>query len=91
MENCLIGIFHTSEIPLPDLMTEAEALAQRICAAAPLSVQGVKEAAYRGIEVTLEEGLRIEAEVMERIGRSEDAKEGPRAFAEKRKPEWKMR
>lgn len=78
-------------VPLPDLMTEAEALAQRICAAAPLSVQGVKEAAYRGIEVTLEEGLKIEAEVMDRIGRSEDAKEGPRAFAEKRKPEWKMR
>jgi enoyl-CoA hydratase len=78
-------------VPLPELMTEAEALAQRICAAAPLSVQGVKEAAYRGIEVTLEEGLKIEAEIMDRIGRSEDAKEGPRAFGEKRKPEWKMR
>ncbi len=78
-------------VPLADLLTEAEALAQRICAAAPLSVQGVKEAAYRGIEVSLEEGLKIEAEIMNRIGKSEDAKEGPRAFGEKRRPEWKMR
>lgn len=78
-------------VPLADLMTEAEALAQRICSAAPLSVQGAKEAAYRGIEVTLEEGLKIEAEIMDRIGRSEDAREGPRAFAEKRKPQWKMK
>jgi enoyl-CoA hydratase len=78
-------------VPLADLLTEAEALAQRICAAAPLSVQGVKEAAYRGIEVSLEEGLKIEAEIMGRIGKSEDAREGPRAFGEKRKPVWKMR
>ena len=78
-------------VPLADLMTEAEALAQRICAAAPLSVQGAKEAAYRGIEVSLEEGLKIEAEIMDRIGHSEDAMEGPRAFGEKRRPEWKMR
>lgn len=78
-------------VPLADLMKEAEALARRICEAAPLSVQGAKEAAYRGIEVSLAEGLKIEEEIMARIGRSEDAKEGPRAFAEKRKPQWKAR
>ena len=89
-EACRIGLVN-KVVPLADLLTEAEALAQRICAAAPLSVQGVKEAAYRGIEVSLEEGLKIEAEIMNRIGQSEDAKEGPRAFGEKRKPEWKMR
>lgn len=76
-------------VPQAELMQAAEALANRICAAAPLSVQGVKEAAYRGIEVPLAEGLKIEAEIMAKIGASEDAKEGPRAFGEKRKPEWK--
>ena len=76
-------------VPQAELMQAAEELANRICAAAPVSVQGCKEAAYRGIEVPLAEGLKIEAEVMAKIGASEDAKEGPRAFGEKRKPEWK--
>ncbi|MFO8009396.1 MAG: enoyl-CoA hydratase-related protein [Dehalococcoidia bacterium] len=84
---CLIN----KVVPQADLMKEAEALAARICEAAPLSVQGVKECAYRGIEVPLEEGLKIEAEVMDRVGQSEDAKEGPRAFGEKRKPQWQMK
>lgn len=78
-------------VPQANLMKEAEALANRLCEAAPLSVQGAKEAAYRGIEVTLAEGLKIEEEIMNRIGRSEDAREGPRAFGEKRKPQWKMK
>ncbi|MBT4510685.1 MAG: hypothetical protein HOC20_00555, partial [Chloroflexi bacterium] len=75
-------------VPQAELMQAAEELANRICAAAPLSVQGCKEAAYRGIEVPLVEGLKIEAEIMDKIGHSEDAKEGPRSFAEKRKPQW---
>ena len=67
-----------------DLIAEARALADRINQNAPLAVRAVREAALRGLEVPLEQGLRIEA-FLSRINRdTEDSREGPRAFAEKR-------
>jgi len=75
-------------VPYDQLMTEAEKLAHQICENGPLAVRAVKELACRGIEMSLAEGLRLEVEVGQRLALSEDAKEGPRAFAEKRKPVW---
>jgi enoyl-CoA hydratase/carnithine racemase len=72
-------------------LPEAETLANRICENGPLAVRAVKELAYRGIEMSLVDGLRLELEIGERLSRSEDAMEGPRAFTEKRKPVWKGR
>jgi enoyl-CoA hydratase/carnithine racemase len=75
-------------VPYDRLVAEAEKLAQQICENGPLAVRAVKELACRGIEMSLAEGLRLEVEVGQRLALSEDAKEGPRAFTEKRKPVW---
>ncbi|MDY7034162.1 MAG: enoyl-CoA hydratase-related protein [Thermodesulfobacteriota bacterium] len=71
------------------LMTAAEELAARICENGPLAVQAVKEAAYRGVRMTLDEGLKLESLMIQNLFQSDDSKEGPRAFAEKRKPVFK--
>jgi E-phenylitaconyl-CoA hydratase len=78
-----IGLVNTV-VPATQLMGEAEALAERICANAPLSTRAIKEAAYRGMSVPLEEGLRIESFLSRIIRTTADSREGPRAFAEKR-------
>ena len=78
-------------VPPADLMPTCQALAERICTNGPLAVRAAKELAYRGIEMSLEEGLRLEHEIGGRLFDTEDALEGPRAFAEKRSPVWKAR
>jgi enoyl-CoA hydratase len=72
-----------------DVLKTAEDLAERILKGAPMSVAFIKEAIKKGVELPLEEGLRLEADLSALIGITEDAKEGPRAFAEKRAPVWK--
>jgi enoyl-CoA hydratase/carnithine racemase len=72
-----------------DVLKAAEDLAGRILKGAPMSVAFIKEAIKKGVELPLEEGLRLEADLSALIGITEDAKEGPRAFAEKRPPVWK--
>ena len=89
-EACRIGLVNRV-VPLADLMPAAEALARRICQNAPLSVRAIKEAALRGLNVPLDQGLRIEAFLARIILTTEDSREGPRAFAEKRPPEYKGR
>jgi enoyl-CoA hydratase/carnithine racemase len=78
-------------VPFAQLMPEAEALANRICENGPVAVRAVKELAYRGIEVPLAEGLRLEIEMSKKLALTEDSQEGARAFGEKRKPAWKGR
>lgn len=78
-------------VPQAELMPAAEALANRINENGPLAVRAAKEAAYRGIRMPLDEGLRFEMLMIQSLLMSEDAKEGPTAFAQKRKPEYKGR
>ncbi|NQT74610.1 MAG: enoyl-CoA hydratase/isomerase family protein [Chloroflexi bacterium] len=78
-------------VPLSELMPTAEALAQRICENGPLAVRAIKEAAYRGLGMNLSDSLRLEQEVLSKLADTEDLKEGPRAFAEKRNPVYKAR
>lgn len=78
-------------VPMKDLMPTAEAMANKIMENGPLAVRTAKEAAYRGVRMSLDEGLRLE-EILEKVlVASEDALEGPTAFAEKRKPVYKAR
>jgi enoyl-CoA hydratase len=65
--------------------------ARRILANGPLAVRATKESVLRGRLVTLGEAYKIEQELAQLVFASEDAKEGPKAFAEKRPPEWKNR
>jgi enoyl-CoA hydratase len=74
-----------------ELLDKAHAWARRITANAPLAVQATKESVTRGMGESLREAYRIESELSGRIFSTEDAKEGPKAFSEKRKPVWKAR
>jgi len=81
-----------NEIVAEDELAErALAWARRITANAPLAVQATKESVLRGLAVDQKEGYRIESELAGKIFSSEDAKEGPKAFAEKREPVWRGR
>ncbi len=78
-------------VPKDKLMSAAETLANRLLENAPLAVRAVKEAAYRGMRMHLSEGMNLETMLINSVFQTEDAKEGPRAFAEKRKPQFKAR
>jgi enoyl-CoA hydratase/carnithine racemase len=75
-------------VPLADLMATAEKWAREIIECAPLSVQATKQASMRGLELSLEEAYNGSYEAVQRLMGSEDSREGPRAFAERRKPVW---
>jgi enoyl-CoA hydratase len=74
-----------------DLKEKAYAWARRITVNAPMAVQATKESVLRGLAVTLDEAYAVESELSKKIFQSEDAKEGPKAFAEKRDPVWQGR
>jgi enoyl-CoA hydratase/carnithine racemase len=76
-------------VPADQLITKAMEIARVLCENAPVSLRLVKEAAYRGINMSLEEGMRLEIEQSKRVMQTEDSREGPLAFAQKRKPVWK--
>jgi enoyl-CoA hydratase len=66
----------------------AMALAERIARNAPLSVSASKQLVRAALGVTEAEFWEIQKEPQARVFTSNDSKEGPRAFAEKRPPEW---
>ncbi len=75
-------------VPQAQLMATAEDYAQRPRANAPLAVRAIKELAVRSLSLPLNEGLRLEQTIQTVLRQTEDAKEGPRAFAEKRPPRY---
>jgi len=75
-------------VPPDELQERAADWARRIAANAPLAVRATKESVLRGLSTTLEEAYAIEQELSSTIFSTEDAKEGPKAFAEKREPRW---
>ena len=85
-----LGFVHQVLEP-EELMPRAVEIAEMIGANAPLAVQGTKAVAQFWRRYGLEESLRLTAAVGQRVLGSEDASEGPRAFAEKRPPVWQGR
>jgi E-phenylitaconyl-CoA hydratase len=79
----------TRVVPPADLQQEALAVANAIAQNGPLAVRAAKAAVWRGLDAPLEEGLRLEQLLAEPVRQSEDAQEGPRAFLEKRRPDFK--
>lgn len=78
-------------VPPAELMPAAIAMAERIAACAPLTVRAARETVYLAAEMGRSAALRAANHVFDRVYRSEDAQEGPRAFKEKRKPQWRGR
>ena len=73
-------------------MTKAMELASEIAANAPLTVCAAKQMAYLAAEMGHSAALKYAHQMFdEKVYHNEDAIEGPRAFAEKRKPNWKGR
>jgi enoyl-CoA hydratase/carnithine racemase len=77
------GVYDTEEAS--DKVLE---YAARLAALPALAVAAIKRCVHEGGQRTLDEGLALEAELMEQLFRSQDASEGLHAFVEKRKPEF---
>ena len=71
-------------VPLENLMDEAKAMAEKIMANAPIAVKLCKDAIGRGMQVSIDEGIMIEAEDFGKCFSTEDQVEGMTAFMERR-------
>jgi enoyl-CoA hydratase/carnithine racemase len=76
-------------VPPGKVLEEALSLAHEIEQLSPLSIRACMKAVTQGFELPLEEGLALERELFARLFSTEDAREGTRAFVEKRKPVFK--
>ena len=74
-----------------ELVTAAEEYAHRLARNGPLALEAIKRTALHTSGIPLADAFAIEAENSGRVMNSEDAKEGPRAFAEKREPNYQGR
>ena len=83
--------FLNKVVPGDQLMEEAMTMAAQIAENAPLAVQYFKELAYRGLNMSTQDVSSLTYHMYDRLLTTEDSKEGPRAFAEKRKPNWQGR
>lgn len=80
--------FVNAVVPLDQLMDKAMAMAQQIAANAPLTVKAARSLVYLSTEMGRSAALDAAYPLFESVYLSEDAQEGPRAFAEKRAPRW---
>ncbi len=76
-------------VPSAELAGEAEKLADTIAAKGPIAVRYLKEAIIKGMDMTLEQGLRLEADLYFLLHTTADRTEGIKSYLEKRKPEYK--
>ena len=78
-------------VPAAELLPAARELAGRIAQGPAVAVQLAKRLVYRGFDSTAVEALEAAGHAMAIVQATEDAREGPRAFAEKRAPQFKGR
>jgi enoyl-CoA hydratase len=76
-------------VPAGEALGAAKGIAAEIAANGPIAVQAIKRSVIETADMSEADGLKRELEIGWPVFGSEDAKEGPRAFAEKRKPEFK--
>jgi enoyl-CoA hydratase/carnithine racemase len=75
-------------LPLNELMPSALKLAEDLSAKGPIALRYAKEAVLKGLDMTLEQGLRLEADLYFLLHTTQDRQEGIKAFREKRTPEF---
>lgn len=102
-EMCLTGNLITAQrayevglvnhvVPADQVMDKAMELAQRMAANAPISLRLTKQLLHMAPHTSVEDGMRVcRYMAWKYVEGTEDAKEGPQAFLEKRKPQWKGR
>jgi enoyl-CoA hydratase/carnithine racemase len=79
-------------VPTQQLMTRARALADEILACAPLAIQASKQVMLMSLaQANLASTMHEDYPLAQRMLASDDAREGPKAFAEKRRPNWRGR
>ena len=75
-------------VPADALSGEAQKLAETIAAKGPLALKYLKEAILKGMDMTLEQGLRLEADLYFLLHTTSDRTEGIKSFLEKRPPKY---
>jgi len=78
-------------VPPEQVLSTAMEMAGRISRLPPLALRAAKEALLKSYDLSLQDGLRFEGLLRHAVGRTEDAREGVRAFTEKRTPRFKGR
>jgi enoyl-CoA hydratase/carnithine racemase len=78
-------------VPHDDLMVRAREIASIVNRNAPLAVRGTRLAIRKGLDLPMHEAEIMAEAFRERVVRTDDAKEGPQAFVEKRAPNWQAR
>ena len=78
-------------VPHDQLLTRAREVAELVNRNAPLAVRGTRLAIRKGLDLPLHEAEILAETFRERVVRTEDAREGPAAFVEKRAPKWQCR
>lgn len=86
-----IGLIQDVVDDREQLIERVDKVAREIKLCAPLAVQAIKQIVYQGRNLPVEYSQKLAIPISERISGTEDSVEGPKAFSEKRRPEWKMR
>jgi enoyl-CoA hydratase/carnithine racemase len=76
-------------VPADALTGEVTKLAETIASKGPIALRYLKEAVLKGMDMTLEQGLRLEADLYFLLHTTSDRMEGIKSFLEKRPPEYK--
>ena len=85
-----IGLVNTV-IPPGELMTVVTEMAQEMASKGPIALRYTKEAIYKGMDLTLEQGLHLEADLYLLLHTTKDRAEGIQAFREKKTPKFEGR
>lgn len=83
-----MGLVHAL-FPRESVVEEAQTLAQKIATHAPVALEYAKETINKGMDMTLDQGLRLEQDLTVILQSTADRAEGIRSFLEKRKPEYR--
>ena len=75
-------------VPAAELMIETQKLAETVASKGPLALRYLKEAIIKGMDMTLEQGLRLEADLYFLLHTTSDRTEGIKSYLEKRTPKY---